>query len=153
MFKKLREKLAARPRYRSKPDSKPLALPINFQRPPTLQEQVRRLVSSEHMRLYAQNQGKETWEESNDFDVNEEEFSFEAEAPHELVHDETLDQMVPKGQKARMDQYRNEFDNEWKRQKSLKKTSPPRHKFEEEEPMEREEKPRKTKPRHRDEEE
>lgn len=49
-------------------DSTPMALPVGFTRPPTLQEQVARLVRSEAFRIAAEKNGIETFEEADDFD-------------------------------------------------------------------------------------
>lgn len=63
-----------------KVDSKPMALPVNYKRPPTLAEQVARLVRSEQLKQAAQNAGNETFEESDDFDIGDD---FDPSSPYE----------------------------------------------------------------------
>lgn len=53
------------------PDSRPISLPVGIGRPPTLAEQVARLVRSEDFRKAAEAQGFETFEEADDFDVDD----------------------------------------------------------------------------------
>lgn len=53
------------------PDPKPMAIPAGFRRPETLAEQVQRLVRSAISRE-AEGQGMETFEESEDFDIEDE---------------------------------------------------------------------------------
>jgi len=51
-------------------DPVPMAVPVGFRRPPTLAEQVQRLVRGEMSRR-AELEGKESFEEANDFDVDD----------------------------------------------------------------------------------
>lgn len=61
-------------------DSTPVAMPVNFHRPPTLQEQIQRLTRQSLNKLAAQ-EGKESFEEADDFDIGED---FEPASPHEI---------------------------------------------------------------------
>lgn len=54
------------------PDGKPLTLPSGFRRPETLAEQVQRLVRT-HVSMEAARTGRESFEESEDFDVGDDE--------------------------------------------------------------------------------
>lgn len=65
------------------PDSTPVAVPVGFQRPPTIHEQIRMFVRSEEFNRRAQAAGVETWEEANDFEVGDEEFD-EVPTLHEM---------------------------------------------------------------------
>lgn len=49
-------------------DSTPLALPLGFKKPESLDDQIRRLVRT-HISAQAQEQGFETWEDADDFDI------------------------------------------------------------------------------------
>lgn len=65
-------------------DDKPAALPVGFQRPPSLQDQIRSLVRNELSRR-ASDQGFETFEESDDFEVGDD---FDPKSPWELRADQ-----------------------------------------------------------------
>ena len=51
------------------PDSTPKAIPVGFQRPPTLAEQVARLVRSHEFSRAVEAQGFESFDEADDFDI------------------------------------------------------------------------------------
>lgn len=68
-------------------DAKPVAIPAGFRRPETLAEQVRRLVRMEQM----EDTGEETWEDANDFDVDDD---FDPRSPWETIYDEALGREV-----------------------------------------------------------
>ncbi|QXP07968.1 MAG: hypothetical protein [Arizlama microvirus] len=73
-------------------DETPMALPIGFQRPPTLQEQVARLVRTEFSRQ-AVAEGRESFEEADDFDMDDVDFS----SPYEEDYDLATVQAANKG--------------------------------------------------------
>lgn len=58
-------------RHYETPDPTPMAMPSGFRRPPTLAEQVARLVRSERFQRQAQEAGFESFEEADDFDVDD----------------------------------------------------------------------------------
>lgn len=62
------------------PDPVPIAPPIGWFKQPSMFDQVRDMVRSEHLRLYAEAQGAESFEEANDFEVEDEMFPT---SPHE----------------------------------------------------------------------
>lgn len=69
------EFVAARDEYgRELPDPVPLAPPVGWFKQPSMFDHVRDLVRSEHMRMYAEAQGAETFEEASDFNVDDEMF-------------------------------------------------------------------------------
>lgn len=72
------------------PDPTPLTLPSGFRRPETLQEQVRRLVRSTVSQIAA-DQGVETFEDSEDFDVDDD---FDPNTPYEVFFDPALNREV-----------------------------------------------------------
>lgn len=53
-------------------DATPVAIPVKFHRPPSLQEQIARY-TRQHLNKIAAQEGKESFEEANDFDVGEDE--------------------------------------------------------------------------------
>lgn len=55
---------------REYPDPTPVARPVNWQAPPTIQDQIRRFVREEYSR-YAADQGQETFDDADDFDVGD----------------------------------------------------------------------------------
>lgn len=59
-----------RPRYEV-PDPTPMAPPLGYKPAPSIMEQVRDMVRSEQLRAAALSAGAETFEESEDFDVEE----------------------------------------------------------------------------------
>lgn len=66
--------------------SKPAALPVGYERPETLQEQIARLVRNE-VSEYAANRGDETFEEADDFDVDDD---LDVNTPYEMEFDPIL---------------------------------------------------------------
>lgn len=67
-------------------DPKPVAIPVGFKRPETLAEQVQRLVRTSISRQ-AEAEGKETFEESEDFDVGDDD---DPRTPYETFFDPVL---------------------------------------------------------------
>lgn len=65
------------------PDPTPVAMPVKFHRPPTLQEQIRAYTRAS-LNRHAEAEGKETFEEANDFDVGDDDFP---RSQHELEFD------------------------------------------------------------------
>lgn len=68
------------------PDPRPVRIPAGFRRPETLAEQVQRLVRT-HISRDAEQNGMETWEEANDFDVDDD---FDPSTPYETFFDPVL---------------------------------------------------------------
>lgn len=66
-------------------DSTPIALPVGFKRPETLAEQVARLVRSESFNSQMRSQGRESFDEANDFDFDDEDPLTPYEADPELA--------------------------------------------------------------------
>lgn len=91
-------------------DPNPMTLPVKFQRPPTLAEQVARYMGA-HER-YAAQQGHETPEEADDFGDDDED---EPTSPHELVFDSLLNREIPRYEKTLLDAGRRKFDSELQR--------------------------------------
>lgn len=63
-------------------DPLPLEPPIGYKRTPPLAEQIRAMVRGEALAHAARNSGKETFEEADDFDVDDD---FDPQAPYEEV--------------------------------------------------------------------
>lgn len=66
---------------RELPDATKVEVPLNFRRPPTIQEQIRQFVRSEVSRA-AQEQGFESFEDADDFDVDD--YDPDPLSPYEL---------------------------------------------------------------------
>lgn len=54
------------------PDPRPVEIPDNYKRPPTLREQIQQAIRQEFSRVAAQH-GAETFEEADDFDIEDDE--------------------------------------------------------------------------------
>lgn len=65
-------------------DPTPMEVPVGYKRPPTLQEQVQRLVAGELSRV-ASSRGRESFEEADDFAVGDD---VDPVSPHELVDEQ-----------------------------------------------------------------
>lgn len=73
------------------PDPTPVEVPAGFKKPESLTEQIRRLIRTEFSKE-AVAEGKESWEDANDFDVPEEDAEmhpteYEVEMQPEIVND------------------------------------------------------------------
>lgn len=86
-------------------DPNPISLPVKFQQPPTLAEQIARFMGA-HERYVAQ-QGHEHPSEADDFDIPDED---SPESPHELVFDAQLNREIPRYEKEHLDTKRQQFD-------------------------------------------
>lgn len=78
-------------RHYENPDPTPVAIPAGFRRPPTLAEQVARLVRSERFNQQAREAGFETFEEADDFDVGDD---IDPATPYEPYFDPALGREV-----------------------------------------------------------
>lgn len=107
-------------------DPTPTAVPINFKHPPTLADQVKRLVRSEQLRIAAEKMGKDTFEEANDFDVGDDFDPAEELTPHEiqaLEGDELAHMIKPPRQRSRFQEEKPEQKTRKKEKKSVEKPS------------------------------
>lgn len=69
------------------PDPQPVEIPARFKRPETLAEQIRR-VTQGALSLQAKEQGFETFEEAEDFEIDDD--SFDPTSPYEEIFDPVL---------------------------------------------------------------
>lgn len=53
------------------PDPTPMQPPLGYKRQPSMVEHIRNMVRSEHLRLAAEQSGAETFEEADDFDIDD----------------------------------------------------------------------------------
>lgn len=60
---------ALSPNGREALDPTPVAIPVGFKRPPSLEEQIKRLVADRDIQRSLSEAGIETFEEANDFDI------------------------------------------------------------------------------------
>lgn len=70
------------------PDPNPTTLPAGFKYPESLIETVRRLIRSESLSNYANSQEVDTFEEAEDFEIDDD--SFDPSSPYEEVFDPVL---------------------------------------------------------------
>lgn len=94
----------------------PVAVPANYKRPLTLAEQVR-LMCRTQLSQMAANEGQETWEEADDFDVGDD---YDPSSPHELIFDPELGKELPQEIKRELDNSRRQFDEEVVKQRKEK---------------------------------
>lgn len=89
------------------PDPEPVAIPSGFKRPETLAEQVRRLVRSERFNEELKAAGVETFDEADDFEVDED---FDPSTPFETFFDPVLGKdITPMEFKEREAEYRDRY--------------------------------------------
>lgn len=85
-------------------DDKPMAIPAGFRRPETLQEQVARLVRHERFQAELDANDIETFDEANDFDMEEDDIVF---SKHELIFDPVKGDEIPFDEfMSRQEEYR-----------------------------------------------
>lgn len=88
------------------PDPEPMVMPAGFRRPETLAEQVQRLVRT-HISREAELAGAETFEESEDFDVDDD---MEPNTPYETFFDPVLGkELTPQEFKHNEQIYRKQY--------------------------------------------
>lgn len=88
------------------PDPDPMVMPAGFRRPETLAEQVQRLVRT-HISREAAEAGAETFEESEDFDVDDD---MEPTTPYETFFDPVLGkELTPQEFKHNEQIYRKQY--------------------------------------------
>lgn len=63
---------------------KPVALPVGFERPPSIHEQIRQAIRQERFNQHIAQQGLETEEEANDFDIMDDD-DFDSVSPYEVM--------------------------------------------------------------------
>ena len=102
-------------------DPKPMALPVNMKRPPSLQEQIQRLVRSEQLRQMANASDVDTFEEADDFDVGDD---YDPTSPWELEFEPSLGKEITKSEKSMLDASRQKFDEHVKTSQAVKKVAP-----------------------------
>lgn len=68
-------------------DRTPVSMPVGFHRPPTLQEQMLRIIRSEQWRAHMEASGQETFEDADDFDVGDD---YDPRSPYEQNFDHDL---------------------------------------------------------------
>lgn len=69
------------------PDPTPVAIPISFRRPPSIEEMIQKYVRTELSIRAAQQHQAETFEEADDFDVDDDP---ELRSPYEITADHEL---------------------------------------------------------------
>lgn len=70
------------------PDPTPVAIPAGFKEPESLENMIRRLVRADDFRRAADQEGFETFEEAEDFEIDDD--SFDPSSPYEEVFDPVL---------------------------------------------------------------
>lgn len=92
------------------PDKTPLEIPVGFQRPPSLQEQIQRLVRVE-LSDRASSEGMETFEESEDFGEDDRD---DPTSPHELHYHAGTGKEVLHSELLSIQKAEREFDKKYR---------------------------------------
>lgn len=79
-------------------DPTPMAPPIGYKRHPSMVEIVRDMVQSERLRQEAMEAGHETFEESEDFEIDDDPLPLQS--PWENQHDPSLEELLAAGREA-----------------------------------------------------
>lgn len=79
---------------RESPDPTPLAPPVGYKAAPSLAEQIREMVRSERLAREVAEAGYETFEESDDFEVDDD---YVVNSPYENEFDPPISEMVKSG--------------------------------------------------------
>lgn len=93
---------------RELPDPTPVELPLGFKRPESLNDQIRRMIRGE-MSAQASAAGNETFEEANDFDVDEDDAELHG-TQYELMADDELVLAPPVAPRPKPDQEDDDDD-------------------------------------------
>lgn len=88
-------------------DSTPVAIPVGFRKPETIEEKILRLVKASQLQQTLDANGVETFEEAEDFDVGDD---VDPQTPYEMVFDPGLGREVTRAEKKFMDEGRRQFD-------------------------------------------
>lgn len=80
------------------PNPTPVAPPVGYKRQPSLTEQIRAMVRSEALRQAAEAEGVETFEEADDFEVDD----YDPTSPYEEVFDPVEDLRRARAYEARI---------------------------------------------------
>lgn len=78
-------------------DPRPMAPPIGYIRQPSLVDQIREMVRSEHLARAAMAAGKETFEEADDFDIDDE---YDMQSPWENEFDPPVVEIYEAGRQV-----------------------------------------------------
>lgn len=68
-------------------DSTPLEIPLGMKRPPTMQEQIQRILAGERAQRYMQEHDLETPEEADDFDIDDDPEPVSQYEFHEMIEE------------------------------------------------------------------
>lgn len=112
---------------RELPDPVPLAPPVGWHANPSMFETMRQMIRSEAVRAYAEAQGDESFEEAQDFDVEDEEFP---QSPHEGDFDPLEDLQARRQANFRsrfIEEEENASYQEWRSKVLEERTDSPLH--------------------------
>lgn len=82
--------------YREIPDPTPVAMPIHFQRPESLTDMMRRMIRT-HLSEAAESGGSESFEEANDFEIEDEEPEVNLTRYEDMGSSEEIEDATPGG--------------------------------------------------------
>lgn len=90
-------------------DPTPVSIPIGFEKPPSIAEEIRRFIRSYEFEKEMKSQGYETFDEADDFEVGDD---YDPHSPYELEFDPDLGKEITREERARLDVERARFDSE-----------------------------------------
>lgn len=74
------------------PDPVPMAPPVGFVQKPSIADQMRRIFHSEQMKILAAQEGRESFEEADDFEIQDE---YDPRSPFEMQLEQELEPHLP----------------------------------------------------------
>lgn len=89
------------------PDPTPMAPPLGYKKQPSMVSLIRDMIASDNLRKAAEAAGMETFEEADDFDVDDPEGDM-ADSPHENEFDPPVSELLKEGAKAKRDREEGE---------------------------------------------
>ena len=90
-------------------DPRPVEVPVGYDAPEPLEQRIARLVQTEISEI-AQREGYESFDDANDFDVDDPDFSDDIRTPYEMEYDDVLGEEVsPAMISENPDEYREKF--------------------------------------------
>lgn len=118
MLKKLKNAFwRDRPGAFEKPDSKPMAIPVGFRKPITLEERMKRLLQDDALRRYAMQTGIDTPEEFDDFGDDDLD-PMTPEAGSELVRNPSTGREMTRSESAALEKEMPVVDEKLRRLKA-----------------------------------
>lgn len=89
------------------PDPTPMSPPLGYKKQPSMVQLMREMIASNDLRKAAEAAGMETFEEADDFTVDDPEGDM-VDSPHENEFDPPVSELLKEGEKAKLDREEGE---------------------------------------------